>query len=203
MNNKKTQCYATTVAGKRCKHKCFKSTIYCFQHQIYVQILDKCLKLKLIDYKNISQNSFYHFGDQIDSIMRYSPQKYISDASQKPTGIWFAYGDTWFKHLIDQLDFNGSPNNFYIYKLKPTFCNIYDRPDINKVLSIDTLYELHEFNRIYRYNSLKINWYLVSKYYGGIYVSCRKGNSHEESMWFYLLDIDSGCVWNPNALVCI
>jgi hypothetical protein len=94
----------------------------------------------------------------------------------------------------------------FLYQLKPKYCTWNETPNPHCVLFIQNLDDLLEFRIKYKLKD-RINWQQVSIDYGGIYLGCfdEVKNEYMGSNYTYLMsfDLNSGCVWDPNALDCI
>jgi len=141
----------------------------------------------------------------------------------KPIGLWYAENKLW-------LDFSAkilkkTYKYYYIIRLNYTTL---DYPNKHKVLKLSTTTDFDRFTFQYGYiynNGLSfdcifINWFLVSKKYGGIEVGpnvkdrrCLNNinitNQYKDHnldvelgacTWFHAFDIPSGCVWNHYAI---
>lgn len=120
--------------------------------------------------------------------------------SFKPIGLWYSCGMGWYNFCLD--------NNFGVYK----DCNIYQLEiDKSKILSINTIPKLKKFHNKYKEtknNYEFIKWNEVYKEYYGIQfcpflkTKFRKETDYMQSklLWYEMIDIDSGCIWNINAI---
>lgn len=149
----------------------------------------------------------------------------------KPVGLWYAENELWLKIARDEMNKPYSLADDYFYKIELKYTDI-DNPDKRRVLKISTNKDFDRFTFKYggflfhKYGKHKhiyilINWFNVSKDYGGIEITSylkdrrrlveknkkkyeKKFMIKEESCamltWFTTFDIPSGCVWNPKAI---
>jgi hypothetical protein len=83
-----------------------------------------------------------------------------------------------------------------------------DTPLRDKVLLLDTPEKITQFNNYYALDAYSdrvyIDWPLVSQYYAGVEVrgleKFKETPGYIKYMWLIGLDIDSGCVWNIEAI---
>ena len=121
--------------------------------------------------------------------------------SHKPHGLWYSLGDQWIQFAKSEMKdkFEGHE---WLYDLQVKTTNL-DSPNPAAVLILDTredalrLFKRHGIEQITRYSSTKIKWAWLARHYGGIEV--RDMALH----LFYGWDIDSGCVWNKEAITNI
>ena len=133
--------------------------------------------------------------------------------SFKPNGLWYSCGVSWYNFCLDN-EFG----DWCVYK----DCNVYQL-EINKskILSINTIPKLIKFhnkyketknkitkNKITKTNHEYIKWNEVYKEYYGIHfcpflkTKFRKETNYMQSklLWYLSIDVDSGCIWNINAI---
>ncbi len=130
-----------------------------------------------------------------------------SSKKSKPRGLWLSYNNDW-----EEWNDTGEPGVFivgnYKYKYKITL-----KKNIN-VLKIETVDELHSFNKKYgkkdKYikSMVKINWEKVCKDYDGIFfMNYRKILDDEsieyndEFIWYNMLDVSSACIFRPSLVI--
>ena len=121
----------------------------------------------------------------------------------KPSGIWFSpqleNGKSEWETWVNEsgCGFDGNPHQIVL------------RSDSN-LLSIETVEDLKRLDREYSenvYSLMKvINWQKISQDYDGLLVSnyhqikYQIGTELTKHLWFYALDVNGGCVWNPQAI---
>ena len=116
----------------------------------------------------------------------------------KPDGLWYSLGNEWIEfaksEMRDKFD-----DHEYLYELQIQTTTI-DSPNPDAVLVIDTredameLFKRNGIEQINRFSSLHIKWPWIARHYGGIEIR------DDALSAFYGWDINSGCVWNKNAL---
>lgn len=133
--------------------------------------------------------------------------------SFKPNGLWYSCGVSWYNFCLDN-EFG----DWCVYK----DCNVYQLEiDKSKILSINTIPKLIKFhnkyketknkitkNKITKTNHEYIKWNEVYKEYYGIHfcpflkTKFRKETNYMQSklLWYLSIDVDSGCIWNINAI---
>ena len=136
----------------------------------------------------------------------------------KPHGLWYSCGVSWYNFCLDN-EFG----DWCVYK----DCNVYQLEiDKSKILSINTIPKLKNFhnkyketknkitknkitkNKITKTNHEYIKWNEVYKEYYGIHfcpflkTKFRKETNYMQSklLWYLSIDVDSGCIWNINAI---
>ena len=122
---------------------------------------------------------------------------YDEEFTIKPSGLWYQIEDSNFTQFPDMIFGN------YSHSLEV---------NMEKILLIDTVEKLKNFldkyKKICPYNDiLYIDWDKVYKDYNGIefrnyYDIKTKVKSHHyvKYMWFYTIDLDSGCIWNLQSI---
>jgi len=127
-------------------------------------------------------------------------REYSQNLDFKPIGLWYGYDSNW-------VDWSNSFN----YDVKKNMIRI--EIDTTNLLTIKTVKELLLFTKSYRraFNGNKflkfIDWKKVAKDYSGIEIlnyhvlksKCRTLGVLGE-IWFFLWDIDSGCIWDLSIL---
>ena len=149
----------------------------------------------------------------------------------KPLGLWYAIGDSWYKFWYkNHLEMKNLPKNLNIFKLsirKNSFTTDIKNPDPNKILRIKTNDDVKLFTKLYRMKPYKklslldskenvyfdyntIDWQKVAKKFGGIefnpYIHqainpIKNGKKTIMIMWYYTVDIPSGCIWNLKPII--
>ena len=159
---------------------------------------------------------YYHLtNNKIDKIKNVKqPKKFF-----KPLGLWYAKNDDWEKYSAD---FKSKYN--YKYKISVCYTTL-DNPDKNCVLLITNNKTFNLF--LQQYSKLVekeistlilTDWIKVAKVYGGIEIrNLEKLKINKKTREFFnfvkdeggfdivsdthFFDIDSGCVWNKNAVM--
>jgi hypothetical protein len=120
----------------------------------------------------------------------------------KPVGLWFAKDYEWIEQLYP--DGNDEP-----------ICNFYKLEiDMRNILIIDTYEKLINFYkkyRIFEYGFYHINWTQVSNDYQGVYFDnyyeikniCYFNEMYIELIWFFAIDINSGCLFDISCITKI
>ena len=120
----------------------------------------------------------------------------------KPRGVWYGFGTNW-------IEFARNPNNLgladryskpeYFYQLTVQTTDI-NNPDRNKILKLETSDDYQIFKQRYQFERVAGvslgNWISVAKDYGGMEIS-------DDLVSYLGWDIQSGCVWNKNAIINI
>jgi hypothetical protein len=112
----------------------------------------------------------------------------------KPKGLWFGIQDHWIRWIKYEMPQWKEPNL--------TSLEI----DENKLLIIDTVEKIQEFDQTYgRYledfpNFRVINWKEVAKQYDGILFPVYFPDQRRIYIWYNAIDIPSGCIWNKQAV---
>lgn len=136
-------------------------------------------------------------------------ENYEQKESVKPIGLWYAYNDDWKNFVTKVLDPKNKKSllkHKYIIEVNKTDI---EHPDKSKVLFIDNAEDLEEFTDKYSIkDSTNISWDSVAKDYAGIEIGNYsvlkeyvQDHRVSELLWIGTLDMDSGCVWNPDAVV--
>ena len=140
------------------------------------------------------------FVDSRDVIEKYRNAQ--QGCSDKPKGIWYAFGDTWLKWVKDECP---EIIGYYPvrYEVDITSCN---------VLKIDSLERLvaftMEFQDIHSFGSNpcgveKVDWKFVAECYDGIEINPVPGLSYgldKGVLWLASWDFASGCIWNVDKI---
>lgn len=138
----------------------------------------------------------HYTGKLIKKLNPFPPQDNKVYTARKPIGLWYATNNEW-KEFCNEL---GETNNSFTYKVII--------PDDFKLLVIDTLDKLLEFNEKFGFDErgfgmIMIDWEKVSKEYDGIEISPYQYNKVNglNFSWYYGWDVASGCLWNNNFKV--
>jgi hypothetical protein len=144
---------------------------------------------------------------------------YNKQGTLKPNGFWYSIGSKWldFK-LKSKWNNEGISKKGQEYHLKKPLTmykiKFYNKkytalPDDEKVLLVDTCDKLIKFNK--KYSKKKgisfIEWEKVSQDYAGIEFRNFNRIKKElkkrkiEIIWYWALDIDSGCIWRPSKVI--
>jgi len=116
----------------------------------------------------------------------------------KPNGLWYSLGNEWIEFAKSEMSdkFDGHE---YLYELKVRTATL-NNPNSSAVLVIDTRDDALEFlkrngiEQVSRFSSTQIKWADIARHYGGIEI-------RDDALGvFYGWDINSGCIWNKNAL---
>lgn len=125
----------------------------------------------------------------------------------KPSGFWYALGAGWIE--LNGYSYPELGSN-YLYELTlkdDDFVSLLDEHNIDKILTINSLGDLLHFELLYNrnpYGTVQIDWQEVAEKYGGIefrydcFSSGKRNNP--KSLWYYALDLTSGCLWSYNIL---
>lgn len=120
--------------------------------------------------------------------------KFLSRGS-KPEGLWYSFGASWFNFLTNDYD-DPKKWNIWGFKRVTAISHIYKiYLDASKILTIDTLEKLEEFDNQYNCND-QILWDVVSKNWSGVEIRYLPRLYD----WYKSWDCSSGCIWNPNAI---
>ena len=139
-------------------------------------------------------------------------------SNYKPSGLWYAHKNNWLE-WAKKFDLNRY-RYLYKLKLKHTKMNTVDKENIlliqNKTDFFNFTVKYGEKKETAISNIILIKWNKVAKDFGGIELKNIKRiiEPNEELkkkfklnpdklsiLWNYLFDIDSGCVWNVNAII--
>ena len=139
-----------------------------------------------------------HPNDRIhmskDGVLQKNDTTSKLDIGTKPRGLWYGFGSSW----IDWVDMEMPEWNYdHIFKI-----NV----NPNKVLQINTLYELIQFDNEFSIPHgfyKNIDWKKVSQSYDGIEINPYQYKARMTLNWYYGWDVASGCIWNPNAIINI
>lgn len=121
----------------------------------------------------------------------------------KPSGFEYTLGDGW-------LTVPGYKNveGYYLYALTlkdDDFIDIRHAPDVDKILTINTLEDLLHFELLFKcstFGEIKIDWPSVAGRYGGIEFGydCFNDKTQPRSTWYNDLDATRGFIWSPDVL---
>ncbi len=108
----------------------------------------------------------------------------------KPKGLWYGLGFSWLEFVKNQApEIYGSNKDFYVYEFNTSKCNILKLSNIDDIIKFTKLYGTGK----------EIDWFEVSKKYDGIefnpYI-----NQGRKFVWYYTVDVASGCIWNGNKI---
>lgn len=109
----------------------------------------------------------------------------------KPNGLWFGIRDHWIRWVKSEMPEWKEPNL--------TSLEI----DKNKLLIIDTVEKIQEFDQTYGidFSTFRvINWKQVAKQYDGILFPVYFRDQRRIYIWYNVIDIPSGCIWNKRAV---
>lgn len=128
----------------------------------------------------------------------------------KPIGLWFGYKDEWplfLKNEAEDKNIKITPkyiySNYLFYKI--TF-------DKSKLMILNNMSQVVNFTEKYSIKSkgyTYIDWPKVAKSYSGFQVKdyhkvreqiMKKYDFSEKYLWYYMIDINSGCIWNSSAI---
>jgi hypothetical protein len=110
----------------------------------------------------------------------------------KPKGIWYGIGTDWIDWTRSEMPHWEQEN---LFKL-----------DINtsNVKLIKTMDDIVEFEKEYGmkdgYNKGSIDWNKVAKQYTGIEFYPYLYAARFKHLWYYSIDVDSGCIWDKSAI---
>lgn len=109
----------------------------------------------------------------------------------KPNGIWYAFGMSWYETVIggglDRRTFLGS--NPYVYKIDLTAANI-------KSLNRDNIREFENTYKQEQNTKPTIDWNRVANDFDGIELETDPDSLSNSYPWLRGWDIVSGCIWN-------
>jgi len=124
--------------------------------------------------------------------------QFISD---KPNGLWYAFGDSWVQFMKYNFDeyWYGVIKHAYVFEInKDNIIRIISKNDV-----IDFTHEFGDGKGI-------INWGAVKNKYSGIEMPTYRKfgfrNMHDDDIkykWLYSWDIPSGCIWKPDGITKI
>lgn len=111
----------------------------------------------------------------------------------KPIGFWYGFGSSWIDWVNSEMP---EWNYEHIFKI-----NV----NSNRILQINTLDELLEFDKQFSVNNgyKNIDWKRVAKSYNGIEINPYQYKARFNISWYYGWDVASGCIWNPKAITNI
>jgi len=135
--------------------------------------------------------------------------------SDKPTGLWYGFGDNWINFVKNDFPVDDFSKHKYGYKVYV---------DNSKILSLIDDEDLDNF--IWRYQEeighsqdgyssweqfgKSINWQKVSRNYSGIEMPRYQElgwrtlhHKHKKYLFLYSWDVDSGCIWRPDGILKI
>ncbi len=146
------------------------------------------------------ESKFLHYTNNLLSFDDIMNKKQTNDTfNGKPSGLWFSIGNSWVKWCMEA--------EFSTCDLET--CNIYEGElNLEKIYLVDSFEKLKELHANYKLDSETINWVKLEKEYDGImftnYANIKKyifqNNLLGIFTWFSMIDIDSVCIWNKNAL---
>jgi hypothetical protein len=144
-------------------------------------------ELKNID---ISEDSKLHITHGDNIIKKTYKQDF---EGFKPHGFWYSIGYSWLNWVKSEMpDFYGYKKPIYVFEIDTNKCNI---------LKLSTFEEIADFHKKYSSADNKlIDWFEVSKKYDGIEFNPYIYKARSSFMWYYSLDVESGCIWNMNNL---
>ena len=163
----------------------------------------KLLQILEGNYKSWGSKERIHVSsEKIDNLIDYTNQQ--KEMSLKPIGMWYAFGEEWLKWVYNEGMFSSWGKDYDRYRYKIFV-------DKSKILTLLTEQDVIQFVQKYSYENapynLFINWSEVTKNYSGfeipnyfnsdIYKLCRN------NIWLSIVDVPSGCIWNPNAITKI
>lgn len=106
----------------------------------------------------------------------------------KPEGFWFGVGAEWIDWTEDEMpEWKG--DNLYSVEVDESAC-----------LTIETEFDLREFNRTYGTRDGMIDWQRVAKDHKGIIFKQYFPSARMKYRWYYSWDVASGCVWDASAI---
>ena len=116
------------------------------------------------------------------------------EMDMKPNGLWFGIQDHWIRWVKYEMPEWKEPNLTSL------------ELDENKVLIIDTVEKIQEFDQTYGcyledFPTFRvINWTQVAKQYDGILFPVYFRDQRRNYIWYNVIDVPSGCIWNKRAV---
>ncbi len=119
------------------------------------------------------------------------------DGAFKPYGLWLSYNDEW-KIWCEKERFRDF-KTVNLYKIELEY---------DKLIVISNYTELIDFENKYKVFRT-ITWEQVSEDYDGIIIKnyneiineLRSLNKVDDSLWFFTIDVNGGCIWNPRSII--
>lgn len=150
---------------------------------------------------------YYHLSNNKLENKVFNEQK----LSLKPNGIWFSKKNLWNNFLKSE---NMNMKYKYEYKLRINFDNILTLSSYDDIIEFEKKYGKY-VNKIF-----VIDWKKVQKKYDGIYFDNYENivkkiwnNTNYKSKtdmnrilkftWYFSIDIESGCLFNPKPIIKI
>lgn len=138
----------------------------------------------------------------------------------KPTCYWYSIGNGWYKFWYEYAEMQEVKDQVVCQvDVKRNSFTTLDKKEKGKILVIDSLEEVKKLNK--KYSVMKplhegkkarlIDFNKLSETYGGIefrnYSKIKKEikenkrlNWRRDYIWYFMLDVSSGCVWNLNLI---
>lgn len=152
-----------------------------------------------IPYRNKLLYQRYEEYEKEEDEYEYIQQPFLN----RPSGFEYTLGDGW-------LTVPGYKNveGYYLYSLgfkDNDFIDIKHVPNIDKILTINSLEELLHFELLFKWSSfgeIKIEWPSVAARYGGIEFSynCFNDKVQPRSTWYNDLQTTRGFIWSRDIL---
>lgn len=141
---------------------------------------------------------FLHWTNK--PIDKLEPRNYIQQHF-KPSGFWFSKDKEWLEWCLEESMFIGE--NSYCYQLDIDMKNFIQIDTFDKLIQFQELYEQkHGINKNY------IDWNKIKEKYDGIFfdnykqikLECNKLRLLNKLIWFYGIDVSSGCIFNVDCI---
>ena len=111
----------------------------------------------------------------------------------KPIGMWYGIGTEWVDWVRSEMSHWETDN---VFKIDINPSKMLFIKNENDVIKLQEQYGVDKFGM----GDYKIDWSLVAKDYSGIEFNPYHYALSRKYMWYYSIDVASGCIWDKGAL---
>ncbi len=150
------------------------------------------------------KNKYFHYSTEPFTLKF---KKYIqNEDSAKPEGLWFSKNTEWIDWCESEELFL-SKDSAIVNELSIDFTNILVIDSIEKLKWLSSKFCLDNII----FHGINIDWCKVASQYDGVYFDnyysiqeqLRAENLFHEYLWYFTVDINSGCIFTTDKIIKI
>tara|TARA_Y100000310_G_C20484886_1_gene716421 strand:+ start:337 stop:957 length:621 start_codon:yes stop_codon:yes gene_type:complete len=157
-----------------------------------------------LDFAEVRTHLSNHFG-KAKITLTDSPldlkSNYEQSGTMKPNGIWYGCGTTWLKFIDREMSGWTPVFGTQIWSLKIDMSNVKELTTTKEIDRFSMHYK--DAEKYYRMHDVHVDWSLAEHHFDGIECCPYPVGDWEfkmKYMWYYGIDIASGCIWNTKAI---